>query len=482
MAQYRPIFLAIGLLLTLLGMFQIIPALVDFGFGSPNWQVFVASGAICTFFGASLALTNRGREGDLTLKSAFILTAASWVVMPGFAALPFAFSDLSLSYTDAYFEAMSGLTTTGSTVIQGLEAAPPGILIWRALLQWLGGIGIIVMAVAIFPMLQIGGMQLFRMESSETSEKALPRAAQIATAIGGIYFFLSVTCAFAYWLAGMSMFDAVSHAMTTIATGGFSTYDQSVGHFDSVAVDYIASLFMIVGSLPFLLYFQAVRGRPLELWRDTQVRTFFAIVLTVILVLALWRVNASGEGFWASLRYCTFNAVSIMTGTGYSTADYSSWGPFAVGIFFFIMMIGGCAGSTSCGIKVFRFQVLAEALRVRMHRQLQPHGVFLPHFNRRQISDSAMDSVMSFFFLFAISFAVLALLLSGLGLDLLTSLSGAATALANVGPGLGEVIGPRGTFQPLPDGAKWLLSLGMLMGRLELFTVLVLFTRTFWRS
>jgi trk system potassium uptake protein TrkH len=482
MAQFRPIFLAIGLLLALLGLFQAIPALVDFGFRSPDWQVFLVSGSICTFFGASLALTNRGREGDLTLKSAFILTTASWVVVPGFAALPFVFSDLSLSYTDAYFEAMSGLTTTGSTVITGLEQAPPGILIWRSLLQWLGGIGIIVMAVAILPMLQIGGMQLFRMESSETSEKALPRAGQIATVIGGIYLILSVVCAGAYWIAGMTMFDAVAHAMTTIATGGFSTYDGSVGHFDNVAVDYIASLFMVIGSLPFLLYFQAIRGRPLLLWRDTQVRTFFAIAMSVIVVLAFWRSLGGESGYWQILRYCTFNAISIITGTGYSTTDYGAWGPFSVGVFFFIMMIGGCAGSTSCGIKVFRFQVLAETLRVRMHRQLQPHGVFVPHFNRQPIADSAIDSVMSFFFLFALSFAVLAVLLASLGLDLMTSLSGAATALANVGPGLGEVIGPAGTFQPLPDQAKWLLSLGMVLGRLELFTVLVLFTRTFWRA
>ncbi len=482
MSEFRPIFLVIGVLLTALGVAQIVPAIVDFRQHHFDWQVFAASSFLCLFVGLSLFLACRGAAGQLSLKAAFVLTTAVWLIMPAFAAMPFAFSELRMSVTDAYFEAMSGLTTTGSTVISGLERAPPGILIWRALLQWLGGIGIIVMAVAVLPMLQVGGMQLFKMESSDAADKALPRAAQIAGVIGGIYLSLSLTCAIAYWLAGMTFFDAAAHAMTTIATGGFSTYDASVGHFKSAAIEYVASLFMVIGSLPFLLYFQLIRGRPMLLWRDSQVRTFFAIVSSVIVVLVLWRWLVQGVDPQTALRYVTFNSISVITGTGYATTDYNAWGGFAVGLMFFVMMVGGCAGSTSCGIKVFRFQVLAEALRVRMHKVMLPHGVFVPHFNGRPISDSALDSVMSFFFLFIMCFSTIALLLSAMGLDTMTSLSGAATSLANVGPGLGATIGPAGTFAPLPDGAKWLLSGGMLLGRLELFTVLVLFTRTFWRS
>ena len=477
----RPILFALGALLTTLAMTMLIPAGIDAMVGNPDWQVFLAAAFVTGFTGATLVLACRGLGGGFSLHQAFLLTTLSWLAMPAFAALPFAFSELDLSYTDAFFEAMSGITTTGSTVLVGLDTAPPGILIWRSLLQWLGGIGIVVTAVAILPILRVGGMQLFRMESSETSDKALPRVAQISAVIGAIYLALTAVCAAAYWAVGMSLFDAVAHAMTTIATGGFSTSDGSVGHFASAGIDAIATLFMIVGSLPFLLYFQVVRGQPLALWRDSQVRWFLTIALFVVVLLTAWQHWANDVPALTALRYTTFNAVSIMTGTGYATANYGLWGGFAVTLFFFVMFIGGCAGSTSCGIKVFRFQVLHAAMRTQIGRLLQPHGVFIAHFNRRPIPEAVMDSVMSFFFLFALSFAVLAVLLTLLGLDWLTAVSGAATAIANVGPGLGDVIGPSGNFSSLPATAKWLLSFGMLLGRLELFTVLVLFTPTFWR-
>ena len=482
MSNYRPILLVIGLMLTTLGLAMLVPVLLDLVVENPDWQVFLAAASVTLFVGTSLVLISRGIDGRLRLHQAFLLTTLTWVVLPAFAALPFAFSELDLSYTDAFFEAMSGLTTTGSTVIDGLDLAPPGILIWRALLQWMGGIGIIVTAVAILPMLRVGGMQLFRMESSDRSEKVLPRAAQISAVIGLIYVGLTVICGAAYWAAGMSGFDAVAHAMTTIATGGFSTSDASVGHFQSATIDYIATLFMIVGSLPFLLYFQALRGQPLLLWRDSQVRWFAAILSVTIAMLAGWQILGNDVAVADAVRYTAFNVVSILTGTGYATADYMLWGPFAVTVFFFIMFIGGCAGSTSCGIKIFRFQVLYAAASTQMGRLLQPHGVFVAQFNRRPIPESVMDSVMSFFFLFALIFGVLAVLLTMLGLDPLTAISAAASALANVGPGLGEIIGPAGHYGTLSDPAKWLLSAGMLLGRLELFTVLVLFTRAFWQA
>ena len=404
------------------------------------------------------------------------------MVLPAFGALPFVFSNLQLSYTDSFFEAMSGLTTTGSTVITDLDNATPGILLWRAILQWLGGIGIIVTAIAILPMLRVGGMQIFRMESSEQAEKVLPRATQIAGVIGAVYLALSVLCAICYWLAGMNGFEAVAHAMTTIATGGFSTSDLSVGYFDSAAVDYVAVLFMLIGSLPFLLYFQALRGRPLVLWRDSQVRWFLTIIVVATGVMIAWRLLTSEAAVFDVIRHTTFNVVSIITGTGYTTTDYAGWGSFAVTVFFFFMFVGGCAGSTSCSIKVFRYQVLAATAYAQIQQLLQPHGVHVPHFNRQPIPDSVADSVMSFFFLFGFVFLALAFALSALDLDFLTAISGAATAIANVGPGLGDTIGPSGNFASLPDAAKWLMSAGMLLGRLELLTVLVLFTPGFWRG
>jgi trk system potassium uptake protein TrkH len=449
-----------------------LPAIFDLIIGNPNWQVFLLAAALTLFIGIMLVLMTWDNVRKISIRQAFVLTTVVWVVIPSFAALPLAFADLQLSYTDAFFEAMSGLTTTGSTVMLGLDSTPPGILLWRALLQWLGGIGIIAMAIVILPLLQVGGMQLFRMESSDTSDKVMPRTTQIVTYISVLYVALTALCAVLYWTGGMSGFDAVTHAMTTIATGGFSTHDASVGYFNSPAIDATATMFMLIGGMPFVLYLQALRGAPLRLIRDSQVRWFLATV--VIAVLSMWfylEGDLEGQVFKNFFRVA-FNVVSVITGTGYSTEDYSAWGPFAVSVLFFLMFVGGCAGSTTCGIKIFRFQVLYATAKNQMYRLLQPHGVFIP----------VTESVMGFFFLYALAFAVIAMGLGLLGLDFLTAASGAATAISNVGPGLGPRIGPAGTFATLPDAAKWLLSFGMLLGRLELFTVLVLLLPSFWRK
>jgi len=480
--DFRPIFLVIGILLTALAFGMVVPAVVDALVGNPDWQVFAGSAGVTVFVGVAMILTTRSGGLRLSVRQAFVMTALSWTVLTVFAALPFMFSDLRMSFTDAFFEAMSGITTTGSTVITGLDTAPPGILLWRALLQWLGGIGIIVMAIAVFPMLRVGGMQLFRMESSDPSEKAMPRATQIATGIGLIYLALTFLCAGGYWLAGLSGFDSVAHAMTTIATGGYSTSDGSIGHFDNAMVDVIAVIGMIVGSLPFILYLKTVQGDFSSLGRDSQVHWFLSIVAVAVLAVAAALWLDGGVEPVTALRHAAFNVVSVMTGTGYAISDYGQWGTFAMPIFFFIMFIGGCAGSTTCGIKIFRFQVLYAAARTQIHHLLQPHGVFIPYYNRRPIPDEVIVSVLSFFFVFGLCFALLAIGLGMLGLDYVTAISSAATAISNVGPALGPIAGPAGTFQPLPDAAKWLLSIGMLLGRLELFTIIVLFSRSFWRG
>ncbi len=484
MLQLRLILFVVSILLTTFGAAMLVPALFDLAVGHADWQVFLAAAGTSLFLSITLMLATRQRAQrfKLQVKEAFVLTTTAWILMPAFAALPFVFSELSLSYTDAFFEAMSGLTTTGSTVITGLDHAPPGILVWRALLQWLGGIGVVVMAIAVLPLLQVGGMQLFRMESSDRSEKAMPRITQFAAVLGLIYLALTFACTIAYWGAGMTALDAMAHAMTTIATGGFSTHDLSMGHFDDGLIDYIAVVFMLLGSLPFVLYLQTVRGQPWRLWRDSQVRWFFTIVVLCVASMVAWQYFWLDRDAALALRHGTFNVISIITGTGYSTTDYGLWGSFAVVGFFFFMFIGGCAGSTSCGIKIFRFQILAEVARTQMSRLLRPHAVAVPRYDGRPLNASAIDSVMSFFFLFVLVFGVLTLVLTSLGLDFVTSLSGAGTAIANVGPALGPTIGPAGTFQSLPDAAKWALSIGMLLGRLELFTVLVLFTPAFWRG
>ena len=483
MMDFRPIILVIGILLSTLGLAMMVPALLDLAYGHEDWLVFAQSSTLTLFIGGGLVLSTWGRTGSLSVKQAFILTVATWIALTAFAALPFSFSVLNLSYTDAFFEAMSGLTTTGATVITGLDGLPPGILLWRALLQWLGGIGIIVMAVAVLPMLQIGGMQLFRMESSDNSEKILPRATQIAGSITLLYLIFTLLCALGYYFAGMkSIFDAASHAMTTIATGGFANYDESIGHFDLVPVHVVSIVFMILGSMPFVLYLQAVRGNRGPLLQDSQVRFF--LILLVVAIAVVWAYQWS-EGLNTpekALQFAAFNVVSIVTGTGYATTDYGAWGGFASLLFFCLMFVGGCAGSTSCGIKIFRFQVILESLRIYLHRILYPNGVFAARYNGRHLEESVISAVFSFFFLFFLCFGIMALFLNLLGLDNLTALSAAASAMANVGPGLGEIVGPAGHYGPLPDIAKWILCLGMLLGRLELMTVLVLFTPTFWRA
>ena len=480
MLDFRPIALVNGLLLATLATAMMLPAAVDLGLGNPDWAVFASASGAALFVGLAMALASRGAGRRLGLREAFLMTTSAWLLLGFFAALPFVWSELSLSFTDAFFEAISGLTTTGATTITGLDTAPPGILLWRGLLQWLGGLGIIVMAIAVLPMLQVGGMQLFKIEAFETSEKILPRATQISGSLTGLYLLFTLICAIAYHLAGMPGLDAAIHSMTTIATGGFSSHDDSLGHFGSTPIETIAIIFMIVGGMPFLLFIKAAQGRPRSLLTDSQVRMFLTFI-ALFSALALLAQEQSEHGVDHGLREAIFNVVSIMTGTGYSTVDYDLWGPFAIALFFCIMFIGGCAGSTACCIKVFRFQVLYQNISQHLKRVLHPHGVFVNLYNGKPLPDHVSGAVMCFFFLYFLVVGVVAVLLSMQGLDLVTALSAAATTVSNVGPGLGPTIGPAGTFQPLPDGAKWTLAFAMLVGRLELFTVLVLLTPRFWR-
>ncbi len=479
----QPVLFLVGGFLVLLAALMLVPALVDAAAGSPDWLTFLASALLTLFVGVSLTFA-AWREEEITLhrRQAFLFTSVVWLAAAAFGALPFSFAELKLSYTDGFFEAMSGITTTGSTVIVGLDHAPPGILLWRALLQWLGGIGFIAIGIAVLPALRIGGMQLFQTESSDRSEKILPRVAQLAGGILSAYTGLTALCAVAYGFAGMSAFDAVTHAMTTLSTGGYANYDVSFAHFASPAIEWIAVVFMTAGGLPFVLYVRFLHGNTGALWRDTQVRWFLATLLVASLAVAGWVHVTLGLSPGEALRAAAFNVVSVVTTTGYASADYNTWGTFAAVAFLFLTFAGGCTGSTSGGIKQFRYIVLYEQAVVQLRRLMQPSGVFLPRFNDRPISETVAVAVLAFFFLFALCTVALTAALALCGLDLVTSLTGAATALNNVGPGLGPVIGPVGNFAPLPDAAKWLLAFGMLLGRLELFTLLVLLLPSFWRG
>ena len=481
--EIRPIFSLIGAVTATLGIAMLLPAIADAVVGHDDWRVFVTASLITTLSGAGLWASASGRSHALNLRQAFLLTFLIWVVLTLFGALPFYWSNLGFTFTDAMFESMSGITTTGATVMTGLDQSPPGILLWRGLLQWFGGLGIVVMAIAVLPMLQVGGMQMFKAEAFETPDKILPRAAQIASGMTVIYCVLTATCAVAYWTFGMNLFDAVVHAMTTVATGGFSTRDGSIESYHSVAIDYVGVTFMILGALPFALYLAAVQnGQWKRLWYDSQVRVFLSMLAIVSLAMVWVQISTGIYHGEEAFRHAIFSVVSVMTGTGYATIDYGAWGPFAVTTFFVITFIGGCTGSTSCGIKVFRFQVLARDLAQHVRQILFPNMVYVKRYNNRPLPDSISTSVQSFVFLYFLSFIVLAIGLSLTGLDPVTAISGAATAISNVGPGLGEIIGPAGNFSSLPDVSKWLLTAGMLIGRLEILIVLVLFTPRFWRG
>ena len=479
----RPVLYVNGLLLLVLAAAMQLPMTIEFLVGRADWQVFFASSLVTGFAGGGLAVGNQGRRPmSLTTRQAFLLTTLAWVLLAGFGALPFMFSQLSMSFTDSYFEAMSGLTTTGSTVIVGLDAAPRGILLWRAILHWLGGVGIIVVAVAILPVLRIGGMQLFRMESSEKSDKVKPRISQIATAICVVYVMLTALCTLALKAAGMTWFEAVCHAFATLSTGGFSTSDASVGHFQSALIDWILIVFMALGGGTFVLYTTAWRGDRRALLDDSQMRWYIAFLAFFSGLLGFWQWAVNDVGAHDAIRTATFSVVSVVTTTGFATVDYSLWGGFPEIAFFVLTFIGGCTGSTSGAVKIFRWEVMFAMAGVHLKRLIMPHGVFVIDFNKRRISDAVVRSVLGFLAMYFITFAVLSLALTAVGLDLVTSVTGSATALGNVGPGLGSVIGPAGNFLPLPDSAKWLLSIGMLLGRLELFTVFVLFLPAFWRD
>ncbi len=483
MLDVRPVGYVIGLLVVALGLTMLGPLVADIAAGNGHWPAFAQSAVISIVVGSltAIACSNGVGSGAMTLRQTFLLTSVVWIALPAFGALPFILGQTDENLTNAFFEAMSGITTTGATVLVGLDTLPQGLLLWRGILQWLGGIGIIVMAMVFLPELKVGGMQVFRSEAFETMGKILPRAAEIASSIAVIYVGLTVACAIAYTATGMTPFDAMVLAMTTLSTGGFANTDASFGAYGGAA-HYVGTLFMFLAALPFTRYVQMLGGRTGPLWRDSQMRVFAITILVCTIAISLYIAERSHGLTEVAFREALFNVVSIISGTGYASADYNSWGPFAVMMFFFIGLIGGCAGSTACSVKIFRYQILFSALVAQIRQLHAPHGVFKPHYDGRPITQDVINSVMAFFGVFIVSVGIVSVLLSLTGLDFITSVSGAATALANVGPGLGPDIGPAGNFRGLNDVAKWILSVSMFVGRLEMMVVLVLISRNFWRD
>ena len=479
MSNYKTVFFTLGILQIILGVSMFIPIIVQFLYSEIDSSFFGAS-IITIIFGTLFFLSNLDHNKKLNLQQAFLLTALSWLSIAIFGSLPFIFSTIELSITDAFFESMSGITTTGSTIISNLEATPKGILLWRAILQWLGGIGIIVMAITLMPIMNVGGMQLFKISSNDSSEKILPKSKEIALRLIYIYLILTGLCAITYWIFGMGKFDSLTHSMTTIATGGFSNYNQSIGYFNSIPIEVSSMIFIILGSIPFIAYIKFISGNKKIFIKDIQIRTFIKIILISIIILSIYLLLNNFESF--SLRSILFNTISILTGTGYVNAEFDGWGSFPITVFLALMFIGGCAGSTTCGVKIFRIQILYLFILNQLKKIIYPKGVFLIKYDQSTVDDKFISSIISFIYFYFVIFFILAALLTITGLDFITSISGAATSISNVGPGLGPIIGPNGDFSSLPDISKWILSVGMILGRLELFAILVLFLPSFWRN
>ena len=479
MSSNKTVFFLIGVLLTILGSSMLIPYAIQV-FQQENSHSFIGASFITIFIGVLFILSNLEKQFKLNLQQTFLFSALAWFLIAVFGSLPFLLSPIPFSISEAFFESMSGITTTGSTIISDLENTPKGILLWRAILQWLGGIGIIVMAITLMPIMNVGGMQLFKISSNDSSEKILPKSKEIALRLIYIYSGLTALCALSYWIFGMGKFDSLTHSMTTIATGGFSNYNQSIGYFNSVPIEISSMIFIILGSIPFIAYIKFINGNKKILFSDTQIKTFIKIILISILILSIYILSDKNIEF--NLRTITFNIISILTGTGYVNDQFDNWGSFAIVIFLSLMFIGGCAGSTTCGIKIFRFQILFLFISNQLKKIIYPKGIFVMKYDKSSINEKFIASIISFIFFYFIIFFSITILLSLTGLDFITSISGAATSISNVGPGLGSTIGPNGNFSTLPDISKWILTLGMILGRLELFAILVLFLPSFWRN
>lgn len=471
----------IGIFLITLAIAMVVPMVTLLIFDRTGDMPSFLWASLITFI-AGLALVGQGRPEHVHLRprDMYLLTVSSWVVVCVFSALPFLLTQ-HISYTDSFFESMSGITATGSTVLSGLDTMSPGILIWRSLLHWLGGIGFIGMAVAILPLLRIGGMRLFQTESSDRSEKVMPRSHMVAKFIVLVYVGFTVLGSVAFWWAGMSLFDAINHAMSAISTGGFSTSDQSLAKWPQPAVHWVAIVMMILGSLPFTLYVATLRGNRQALIKDQQVQGFIGLLLLTWLVMTVWYWATTDLPWYEALRHVALNVTSVVTTTGFALGDYSLWGNFALMSFFYLGFIGGCSGSTAGGVKVFRFQVAYTLLKANLNQLIHPRAVIKQKYNGHRLDEEIVRSILTFSFFFTFTVGLIALLLSLLGLDWMTALTGAASTVSGVGPGLGETIGPAGNFSTLPDAAKWILSVGMLLGRLEIITVLVLCIPAFWR-
>jgi trk system potassium uptake protein len=460
---------------------MLIPAAVDLYYGNRDWQVFAFSALFTGGLGLAVALATQGRPPTITARFGFLIVNLLWFTTCAVGTVPFMASSLELGFADAFFESVSGITTTGGTVIIGLDGLPPGLLLWRSLLQWMGGLGVIALGIFVLPLLNVGGVSYFRIESTSTEERPFERFSTYATSLIGIYAALTVACAICYAAAGMTGFDAINHALTTISTAGFSTHDSSLAFYgDNLLILWVGIVFMFIGALPFtILILFITRGR-LDAMSDPQIRVFAGYLAAFILATAIYLRLSTDMPFSEALTHAAFNFTSLITTTGYASSDYSMWGPFVVACAFVATFLGGCSGSTTGAIKAYRFLILFELLANGLRKLVYPNTVLTVRYGDRPVDDDTQRAVVLFIAAFFVIWAIITLMLAATGLDFVTSISASLSNLTNVGPALGDVVGPAGNFYALPDSAKLILSFAMLLGRLEILAVLVIFTPVFW--
>ena len=473
-----------GLIVAYVGLFfsflMLIPWITSVLTGWEGGKSFLWSGLMAAIFCVLVVIACFGDQPKITPRFGILVVNMLWFLLPILCAIPLATSSANLSFVDALFEATSGLTTTGSTIMTDILSFDRPILLWRALMQWVGGLGILSLGLILLPFLRIGGMQLFKMESSDRSDKPLPRLVEISRSIIIIYVILSLACVVAYLFVGLTPFDALTHGMTTVATGGFSTHDESLGYYDSSAVLWVAILFMIVGGLPFSVFVAIFFTRNIPKL-DPQVLTFLLIIIFSCTLLILYQNGSQTKSIYVNTEYI-FNVVSIVTTTGYSSGDFMSYGSLGPVMFFFLIFIGGCAGSTAGGIKVYRFIVLGQVIKTSLRQLIYSKGVFLLRYGNKLVDQDIYRSTVTMICCFFACLILVTLSLAFCGLDFITALSGATTALANVGPGIGEIIGPSGSFKSLDDIEKYILILAMILGRLELLVAMAFFLPIFWKQ
>lgn len=470
---------ALSILWAAMALAMAFPAIADWATGDGGWQDVIATAAVVFLVGSLSFAALRQDTQSWSPRSGILFVNLAWVSASLVGALPLYFSDLNISFIDAVFESVSGLTTTGSTVLIGLDSMPAGILLWRSMLQWFGGIGFVVIATFLLPGVGSGGQQIFTLESSDTSDKEFGRFRHYAMRIVVLYLILSVACFTAYLFLGMDAFNAINHALTTVSTGGYSTSDLSMAQFDSEGILWASTFFMFLSSLPFIYLIQLfLMGKHRF---DPQV-AYYCVVLLALSIILVWMINYfDSPTAYHPVTTAVFHIVSVITTTGFAAEDYTGWHGSVVAFFFVITFLGGCSGSTSGGYKMYRLVVAFETVRYRLWQVFYPHYSRRPQYGRRPLKSGDISNAMSFTFLFFASFAIVAMILQLLGLDLVTSISASATAFTNTGPGAGEIIGPVGNFQPLPASAKWVLIAAMIVGRLELLVVYVLAIRAFWQ-